>query len=71
MPECFTSLCLWYFTSPNVSASDVIDEEEADIPLVEADYEYFAKPGRDFDFLKLEYVISSSFRSTDTQHIDT
>ena len=25
--------------------------EEADIPLVEADYEYFARPGRDFSFL--------------------
>ena len=25
--------------------------EEVDIPLVEADYEYFARPGRDFSFL--------------------
>lgn len=29
-----------------------IDETPEDIPLEEADYEYFAKPGRDFSFLK-------------------
>lgn len=28
-----------------------IQKEEQDIPLVEADYEYFATPGRDFSFL--------------------
>ena len=29
----------------------VEEKEEQDIPLVEADYEYFATPGRDFSFL--------------------
>ena len=44
---------------PNAVDQNV--EEEVDIPLEEADYEYFAQPGRNFNFLdNLEDILISS-----------
>ena len=31
---------------------EALEQEEGDIPLEEADYEFFAKPGRDLSFLR-------------------